>query len=58
VEAEEAVRRQEERLATTFEQLELQESRYQVKVTTALDEATKTLTVSSSRHNETIYEES
>jgi len=56
LEAEESVRRQEERLAITFEQLEIQESRYQVKVTTALDEASKTL-ISSSRQNETIYEE-
>jgi hypothetical protein len=55
--AEEAVRHQEERLRITFEQLEIQEGRYQGKVSTALEEAHRTL-LSSARREETIYEES
>jgi len=43
IDAEEAVRHQEERLRLTFEQLELNEGRYQNKVTSALDEATRSL---------------
>jgi len=53
IEAEEAVHHQEERLRLTFEQLELHEGRYQVKVTSALDEASRSL---SHRRENTIHE--
>jgi len=55
IEAEEAVRHQEERLRLTFEQLELHEGRYQVKVTSALDEASRSLSTNH-RRGDTIQE--
>ncbi|KAF9651883.1 hypothetical protein BDM02DRAFT_3109992 [Thelephora ganbajun] len=55
VDAEEAVRHQEERLRSTFEQLELHEGRYQAKVTSALDEASRSLS-NNHRRGDTIQE--
>jgi len=51
IDAEEAVRHQEERLRLTFEQLELNEGRYQAKVTNALDEADRSLSSHHRREN-------